>query len=151
MNAKAAVSQDYKGTGRRKTATARVRIRKGTGKIIINGKSVEDYFSSRKAAQIIVSQPLVAVGMEGRFDIFVLVSGSGIMGQAGAVRHGIARALMDYDETGMTTQTATIVDLANSFRRILRRAKLVTRDPRKVERKKYGRRKARKLEQYSKR
>ena len=157
MNAKAkvAVSSDYQGTGRRKSATARVRIRKGNGSIIINGQPLAVYFSSRKAAQIIVCQPLVAVGMENRFDITVRVSGSGIMGQAGAVRHGIARALMAYDESGTTTATAVdltdLVAAANSFRRILRRAKLVTRDPRQVERKKVGRRKARKLEQYSKR
>ena len=143
-----ALEQNY-GTGRRKTATARVFLRKGTGIIQVNGRTLENYFG-RETAQMVVNQPLEIVDQMGRFDITVTVSGGGSSGQAGAVRHGISRALINYDES--TTINADD-DAGNdaSFRRLLRRAGLVTRDARKVERKKVGRHKARKGTQYSKR
>ena len=123
------------GTGRRKTSTARVHLRSGTGKIRINDRTIEDFFG-RETARMIVRQPLELVQMADRFDVEVNVDGGGITGQAGAIRHGITRALMDYDE---------------SFRKPLRQAGFVTRDAREVERKKVGRRKARRGPQYSKR
>lgn len=143
-----ALEQNY-GTGRRKTATARIFLRKGTGIIQINGRTLENYFG-RETAQMIVNQPLEVVDQMGKFDITVTVSGGGSSGQAGAVRHGISRALIGYDES---TTVNTDDDAGNdvSFRRLLRRAGLVTRDARKVERKKVGRHKARKGTQYSKR
>ena len=134
-----ALEQNY-GTGRRKTATARVFLRKGTGLIQVNGRALENYFG-RETAQMVVCQPLDIVDQMGKFDITVTVSGGGSSGQAGAVRHGISRALISYDAADNDT----------SFRRLLRRAGLVTRDARKVERKKVGRHKARKGTQYSKR
>jgi small subunit ribosomal protein S9 len=143
-----ALEQNY-GTGRRKTATARVFLRKGTGIIQVNGRALEKYFG-RETAQMVVHQPLEVVDQMGRFDITVTVSGGGSSGQAGAVRHGISRALINYDEA----TTISSDDNANndaSFRRLLRREGLVTRDARKVERKKVGRHKARKGTQYSKR
>lgn len=150
-----ALEQNY-GTGRRKTATARIFLRKGTGIIQVNGRTLENYFG-RETAQMIVNQPLEVVDQMGKFDIKITVSGGGSSGQAGAVRHGISRALINYDEP-----TTTISDddgdsdsgessNDKSFRRLLRRAGLVTRDARKVERKKVGRHKARKGTQYSKR
>ncbi|WP_425288013.1 30S ribosomal protein S9 [Rickettsiella endosymbiont of Aleochara curtula] len=143
-----ALEQNY-GTGRRKTATARVFLRKGTGIIQVNGRALENYFG-RETAQMIVNQPLEVVDQMGRFDITVTVSGGGSSGQAGAVRHGISRALINYDE--LTTVNADdTAENDTSFRRLLRRAGLVTRDARKVERKKVGRHKARKGTQYSKR
>jgi small subunit ribosomal protein S9 len=143
-----ALEQNY-GTGRRKTATARIFLRKGTGIIQINGRTLENYFG-RETAQMVVNQPLEVVDQMGKFDITVTVSGGGSSGQAGAVRHGISRALINYDEL---TTVNTDDDAGNdaSFRRLLRRAGLVTRDARKVERKKVGRHKARKGTQYSKR
>ncbi len=126
--------QNY-GTGRRKTATARVFLKVGTGIITINDKTVEQYFG-RETSRMLVRQPLETVDAVGRFDILVTVAGSGPSAQAGAVRHGITRALMDYDE---------------SFRPALRAAGLVTRDAREVERKKVGFHKARRGTQYSKR
>jgi small subunit ribosomal protein S9 len=125
---------DY-GTGRRKTATARVFIKKGEGKISVNNQALDVYFG-RPTASMIVRQPLELLGISDRFDIFATVSGGGIGGQAGALRHGLTRALMEYDE---------------SFRTPLKRAGYVTRDSREVERKKVGLRKARKRPQYSKR
>lgn len=162
-------TQNY-GTGRRKTSTARVFLRRGTGKITINRKNLDDYFG-RPTARMVVRQPLELVGLADRFDILVNVQGGGIMGQAGAIRHGITRALMEYDEEknplvreakeetsesgegGSETGTATqnFVNPPTSFRHILRKAGFVTRDPRKVERKKVGLHKARKRPQYSKR
>ncbi len=143
-----ALEQNY-GTGRRKTATARVFLRKGTGIIQVNGRALENYFG-RETAQMVVNQPLEVVDQMGRFDITVTVSGGGSSGQAGAVRHGISRALINYDE--LTTVNADdTAENDTSFRRLLRRAGLVTRDARKVERKKVGRHKARKGTQYSKR
>ncbi len=123
------------GTGRRKTATARVFLKVGTGTITINDKTVEEYFG-RETSRMLVRQPLEVVDAVGRFDIMITVAGSGPSSQAGAVRHGISRALMDYDE---------------AFRPALRAAGLVTRDAREVERKKVGFHKARRGTQYSKR
>jgi small subunit ribosomal protein S9 len=123
-----AVTQYY-GTGRRKTSTARVFLRAGTGGITVNDRR-------REVARMIVRQPLEMVEMSDKFDVSVTVSGGGSFGQAGAIRHGITRALMEYDET---------------LRSPLRKAGFVTRDSREVERKKVGLRKARKRPQYSKR
>ena len=128
------VSQYY-GTGRRKTSTARVYLRPGTGAITINDRSLDSFFG-REVARMIVRQPLELVDMAEKFDVKVSVCGGGSFGQAGAIRHGITRALMEYDE---------------SLRRPLRQAGFVTRDSRQVERKKVGLRKARKRPQYSKR
>ena len=130
-----AQANTHLGTGRRKTSTARVTLKPGKGEIIINSKSLEDYFG-RETARMIVRQPFVAVDMENKFDVRVNVAGGGPSGQAGAIRHGITRALMAYDE---------------SLRPTLRKAGYVTRDSRAVERKKYGLHKARKRPQYSKR
>lgn len=125
----------YNGTGRRKTSTARVRIIPGTGAIKINNRPLEQYFG-RETARMIVRQPLEAVGIGDKFDIIVNVRGGGNSGQAGAIRHGITRALIEYDE---------------SLRSPLRKAGYVTRDARAVERKKVGLHKARRRPQYSKR
>lgn len=125
----------YYGTGRRKTATARVFLRAGSGNIVINERSLDEYFG-REVARMIVRQPLELVDMVGKFDLAISVAGGGSFGQAGAIRHGITRALMEYDE---------------ALRSDLRRAGYVTRDAREVERKKIGLRKARKRPQYSKR
>ncbi|MBI2791678.1 MAG: 30S ribosomal protein S9 [Gammaproteobacteria bacterium] len=143
----------YYGTGRRKTCRARVYMKRGSGKITINESTIEEYFGGRKAAHMIVRQPLVLLGMEGKFDIIVNVAGSGPMGQAGAIRHGITRALLQYDEEGVVATESDDGEGsgAQSYRRILRKAGYVTRDSREVERKKVGHRKARKVEQYSKR
>lgn len=129
-----AVTQYY-GTGRRKTSTARVFIKPGEGKISINDRSIDEYFG-REVARMIVRQPFEVVDAVDKFDLFVTVKGGGSFGQAGAIRHGIARALIDYDETLKPT---------------LRAAGFVTRDSRAVERKKVGLRKARKKPQFSKR
>ena len=123
------------GTGRRKTATARVYMKTGTGKITVNDRTLEEFFG-RETGRMIVRQPLQVAQVEDRFDFNVVVDGGGITGQAGAIRHGITRALMEYDET---------------LRPTLRKAGFVTRDAREVERKKVGRRKARRGPQYSKR
>jgi len=128
-------SQYSYGTGRRKTATARVFIKPGSGDIKVNDKSLDDYFG-RPTSRMIVRQALEATDSMERFDIYVTVSGGGPNGQAGAIRHGLSRALIQYDET---------------MRAPLRAAGYVTRDARKVERKKVGLRKARKSPQYSKR
>jgi len=128
-------TEQYYGTGRRKTSAARVFLRPGTGKIEINGRTLEVFFG-RKTAQMIVKQPLTVADVEGKFDISVNVSGGGITGQAGAIRHGITRALMQYDA---------------GLRQPLRKAGFVTRDAREVERKKVGLRKARRAPQFSKR
>ncbi|MCR5537501.1 MAG: 30S ribosomal protein S9 [Succinivibrio sp.] len=129
-----AVNQYY-GTGRRKDATARVFMKQGSGKLTINGKTLDEYFG-RPTSRMVVEQPLQLLEMTDKFDIYVTVSGGGITGQAGAIRHGITRALIEYDET---------------FRPALRKAGFVTRDARAVERKKVGLHKARKRPQYSKR
>lgn len=125
----------YTSIGRRKSSAARVFIRRGTGNITINGRSLEEYFG-RETARMIVRQPLEKVNMSSDFDITATVKGGGNSGQAGAIRHGITRALISYDET---------------LRRPLRVAGFVTRDAREVERKKIGLHKARKRPQYSKR
>ena len=125
----------YYGTGRRKSAIARVYATSGTGKITINTKTIEDYFG-RKTDQMVSRQPLECVEMESKFDVNVIVKGGGPSGQAGAIRHGLTRALLAYDET---------------LRPALRKAGFVTRDSRIVERKKVGLHKARKRPQYSKR
>ncbi|ORE87246.1 30S ribosomal protein S9 [Oceanococcus atlanticus] len=123
------------GTGRRKTATARVFLKSGSGQITVNGKPLDEFFG-RPTSRMIVMQPLEVTENLGRFDVNVTTSGGGANGQAGAIRHGLARALVDYDE---------------ELRGPLRAAGLLTRDSRKVERKKVGLRKARKATQYSKR
>tara|TARA_R110002167_G_scaffold144413_6_gene334717 strand:+ start:42105 stop:42497 length:393 start_codon:yes stop_codon:yes gene_type:complete len=125
----------YYGTGRRKTATARVFLTKGTGAITINKRTLDGFFG-REVARMIVQQPLELVEMSGKFDVYVTVKGGGAFGQAGAIRHGITRALMEYD---------------GELRPTLRKAGFVTRDARAVERKKVGLRKARKKPQFSKR
>ena len=127
-------NQNY-GTGRRKTATARVFLRPGTGSISINNRTLEDFFG-RETARMMVRQPLELTENTEKFDVYITVSGGGTTGQAGAIRHGITRALMDYDET---------------LRGELRQAGFVTRDAREVERKKVVLRKARKRPQFSKR
>ncbi len=123
------------GTGRRKTAAARVFLKPGSGNISINGRALDQYFG-RETARMIVRQPLDLVEVTDKFDVYVTVKGGGGSGQAGAIRHGITRALMEYDET---------------MRSALRKAGYVTRDAREVERKKVGLRKARKRPQFSKR
>jgi small subunit ribosomal protein S9 len=129
-------------------------IKKGSGKIVINTRSLEEYFG-RKTACMVVLQPLQAVNMEDKFDVNVTVRGGGILGQAGAIRHGLTRALIQYDEEYLDKsklkEETDSEDETKSYRRILRKAGYVTRDPRSVERKKVGHRKARKKEQYSKR
>ncbi len=125
----------FYGTGRRKRSTARVYLRSGNGDIKVNNRSLETFFG-RKTAQMIVRQPLELMNLKDQFDITVTVRGGGTTGQAGAIRHGLTRALMKYDE---------------SLRSPFRKAGFVTRDAREVERKKVGFRKARKATQYSKR
>jgi small subunit ribosomal protein S9 len=129
------MAEQYYATGRRKTSSARVFLTSGSGGIEINGKPL-DVFFGRKTAQMVVRQPLELVDMTENLDLKVTVSGGGTTGQAGAIRHGITRALMAYDE---------------SLRTPLRKAGFVTRDARKVERKKVGLRKARRATQFSKR
>ena len=125
----------YYGTGRRKSSTARVYLKSGTGVIKVNSRSLDEFFG-RETGRMIVRQPLELVEMVSKVDVAVEVAGGGITGQAGAIRHGITRALMVYDET---------------LRKVLRTAGFVTRDAREVERKKVGRRKARRGTQFSKR
>jgi small subunit ribosomal protein S9 len=123
------------GTGRRKSSVARVFIKRGTGKIVVNGRPIEEYFN-RETGRMIVRQPLELTNNAASFDIQVNVDGGGESGQAGAVRHGIARALIDYDA---------------ALKPVLSKSGLVTRDAREVERKKVGLRKARRRKQFSKR
>ena len=142
-------AQNY-GTGRRKTASARVFLRRGNGKIVINSRSLDEYFG-RPTSRMIVKQPLVALNIMSTFDLYVTVEGGGPSGQAGAIRHGVARALVQYDEQdGGTGEDGTGTG-TNGWRQVLRRAGFLTRDSRKVERKKVGLHKARKAPQYSKR
>ena len=129
------MTDTYYSTGRRKTSTARVFLRKGTGAITVNKRPLDTYFG-RETARMIVRQPLETTNMSDSFDITVTVKGGGMSGQAGAIRHGITRALIEYDE---------------GFRGALRKAGFVTRDARQVERKKVGLHKARKRPQFSKR
>jgi len=128
-------AQTYYSTGRRKSSTARVFLKRGKGNITINTRSLDEYFG-RETGRMIVRQPLETVEMTDSLDINITVSGGGISGQAGAIRHGITRALIEYDET---------------LRQPLRQAGFVTRDAREVERKKIGLHKARKRPQFSKR
>ncbi len=130
-----ASTEVYLGTGRRKSSTARVRIQSGDGSITVNQRPLDEYFG-RETARMVVRQPLVLLDMEGTFDINVNVQGGGGSGQAGAIRLGISRALLKYDEANRSS---------------LRGAGFLTRDAREVERKKVGLRKARKATQYSKR
>jgi small subunit ribosomal protein S9 len=125
----------FYGTGRRKRSTARVFLKNGSGEIQVNNRPLDRFFG-RQTARMIVRQPLELIDMADKFDINVTVSGGGTTGQAGAIRHGLTRALMQYDE---------------SLRSTLRKAGFVTRDAREVERKKVGLRKARRATQYSKR
>jgi small subunit ribosomal protein S9 len=129
-----AITQYY-GTGRRKTSTARVFLRPGSGKVTVNQRAVEVYFG-RETARMIIHQPLRLVDLADKFDVYVTVSGGGSSGQAGAIRHGLSRALLAYDE---------------NLRAPLRKAGFLTRDARAVERKKVGLHKARRAPQYSKR
>jgi small subunit ribosomal protein S9 len=130
-----ATVQQYYGTGRRKSSTARVFLRKGDGKVTINNRTLNDYFG-RETARMVVKQPLELVELTDRFDVKVTVKGGGNSGQAGAIRHGITRALIQFDE---------------ALRSTLRKAGFVTRDGREVERKKVGLKKARRSPQFSKR
>lgn len=125
----------YYGTGRRKTSVARVRLVPGSGRFVVNGRPVDEYFPLR-TLQTLVEQPLRVTGNLGKFDVLAKVEGGGISGQAGAVRHGIARALLKVDEI---------------LRPTLKKEGLLTRDPRMTERKKYGLKKARRAPQFSKR
>lgn len=125
----------YMGTGRRKESVARVRLLPGSGKIVINGKEMDDYFGL-ETLKLIVRQPFVATETDGRFDVIAKVEGGGFSGQAGAVRHGIARALLQAD---------------SELRSVLKKNGYLTRDPRMKERKKYGLKKARRAPQFSKR
>ncbi|WP_395374983.1 30S ribosomal protein S9 [Marinicella sp. W31] len=128
-------TQQYYGTGRRKSSSARVFLTHGSGKIIVNNKDISDYFS-RETARMVVRQPLEKLGLEGQYDINCTVTGGGTTGQAGAIRLGLARALLEGDET---------------LRPQLKEHSFLTRDARKVERKKVGLRKARRSVQFSKR
>jgi small subunit ribosomal protein S9 len=132
---KTTMASNYYGTGRRKTASARVFIKPGAGDISINERTLDHYFG-REVARMIVRQPLEVAEVQNKFDVRVTVKGGGSFGQAGAIRHGLARALVDYDE---------------GLRPVLRKAGFLTRDAREVERKKVGLHKARKRPQYSKR
>ena len=125
----------FYGTGRRKSSVARVRLLPGTGKVTINGRDIDDYFGL-ETLKTIVRQPLVLIGQEGKYDMIVTVNGGGVTGQAGAIRHGVARALLEADET---------------LRPVLKKAGFLTRDPRMKERKKYGLKAARRAPQFSKR
>ncbi|KAB2928961.1 MAG: 30S ribosomal protein S9 [Candidatus Contendobacter sp.] len=129
------IENQHYGTGRRKTAAARVFLRPGAGNILVNQRPLNEYFG-RETSCMVVNQALEAVNLKEKFDIYVTVKGGGITGQAGAIRHGITRALIEYDE---------------SLRPSLRKAGFVTRDAREVERKKVGLHKARRAPQYSKR
>lgn len=125
----------YYGTGRRKSSIARVRLIPGNGKVTINGREMEEYFGL-KTLELIVRQPLVLTEMQDKYDVIASVKGGGTSGQAGAIRHGITRALMELD---------------NGLRPVLKKSGFVTRDPREKERRKYGLKKARKASQFSKR
>ena len=125
----------FYGTGRRKSSVARVRLYPGTGKITINGRDVEDYFGL-ETLKLIINQPFGVTGTAGKFDIVANVQGGGISGQAGAIRHGVSRALLLADET---------------YRPLLKKSGFLTRDPRMKERKKYGLKAARRASQFSKR
>lgn len=131
----ASAIETFLATGRRKTSVARVRLKPGSGKIVVNNRALEDYFG-RKTSQVIVKQPLALTNTLERFDANIKVAGGGPSGQAGAIRHGITRALLEFDP---------------ELRPALKKAGFITRDPRAKERKKYGLRSARARYQYSKR
>lgn len=142
-----AQTQQYYGTGRRKSSTARVFLRKGKGQITVNDRPLDEYFG-RPTACMVVRQPLETVDLLNKFDIFVTVKGGGITGQAGAIRLGLSRALVNYDEDGLAEDAEPNPE---SLRRKLREKGLLTRDSRRVERKKVGLAKARRAKQFSKR
>ena len=146
---KATIKQNY-GTGRRKSAVARVFMKKGKGQLVVNGRSLEQYFG-RKTHRIIAMQPLELLGVANDFDFYITVDGGGHTGQAGAIRLGVTRALIEYDEAGAAPLAEGEEVNENSYRRRLRTAGYVTRDAREVERKKVGLKKARKRSQFSKR
>ena len=125
----------FYGTGRRKNSVARVRVYNGTGKITINDRDIDDYFGL-ETLKLIVRSPLVLLGLEGKYDVVVRVSGGGVSGQAGAIRHGLSRALLQFNP---------------ELRSTLKKAGFLTRDPRMKERKKYGLKAARRAPQFSKR
>ena len=125
----------FSGTGRRKDSVARVRVYTGTGKVTINDRDIDNYFGL-ETLKLIVRSPLVLLGLEGKYDVVVRVSGGGVSGQAGAIRHGLARALLQQNEEN---------------RSVLKKAGFLTRDPRMKERKKYGLKAARRAPQFSKR
>ena len=133
----------YYGTGHRKTSIAKVTLTPGTGKITVNGRDVNEYFPS-EICVMDLSQPLELTNTKDMFDVTAVVKGGGYTGQTGAIRHGITKALLEYDST-------TPADSENSFRKVLKAAGFVTRDPRKKERKKPGLKKARRAPQVSKR
>ncbi len=136
MAEKQAAAPYFYGTGRRKTAVARVRLLPGTGEITVNGKTAREYFGGRDQHQLQIRMPLRLTGTLERFNVSVRVVGGGVSGQAGAIRHGVARALLRFDE---------------ELRPTLKVAKMLTRDPRAKERKKVGLKRARKAPQYTKR
>ena len=133
--AEAKTEHNGNGTGRRKEAVVRVRLVPGTGKVVLNGRQIEDYFPAR-AHRLMVTSPFRVIGRDKEFDVIARLDGGGVAGQAGALRHGIARALVDLD---------------SSFRPVLKKEGLLTRDSREKERRKYGLKKARKAPQFSKR
>jgi small subunit ribosomal protein S9 len=154
-------SSCYYGTGRRKTSTARVFIKPGKGSIKINDRTIDEYFG-RETGRMIVRQPLVATELASQFDISITVKGGGITGQAGAIRHGIARALLKYELASQKPEIKAkeseedegeegAGSSGGPIKKILRKSGYLTRDSRQVERKKVGLKKARKREQYSKR
>ena len=143
----AAAKKQYYGTGRRKSSVARVFLRPGKGNVSVNQRTIDEYFC-RETAQMIINQPLEVTDMLNKFDIYVTVKGGGTSGQAGAIRLGIARALVAYDELDLAEGSEPN---PQSFRRRLRSKGLLTRDARCVERKKVGLHKARRATQYSKR
>ena len=147
------------GTGRRKSSAARVFLKRGTGNITVNHRNLDDYFG-RKTARMVIRQPLALLDSLDRFDIMATVKGGGTTGQAEAIRLGIARALIQYEEQGSSTTAANrkaivedgiVASVVSRVRQVLRKAGLLTRDSRQVERKKPGLLKARKKPQFSKR
>ncbi|OGT69032.1 MAG: 30S ribosomal protein S9 [Gammaproteobacteria bacterium RIFCSPLOWO2_02_FULL_38_11] len=136
----------YVTTGRRKSSSARIILKPGSGNIQVNGKALDDYFG-RATSRMLVKQPLVLLKLENKFDIYVVVTGGGNSGQAGAIRHGISRALLAYDTDVSDGSTENALGMKST----LRKAGYITRDSRRVERKKVAHKKARKSEQYSKR
>lgn len=146
------MQKNFYGTGRRKTSTARVFLKPGKGLITINNRTLEEYFG-RKTSRMIVLQPLEATELQSRFDIFITVVGGGSNGQAGAIRHGISRALVKFEEDGTEEGGTGTAEGSGGgpIRKTLRKAGYMTRDSREVERKKVGLHGARKGTQYSKR